>query len=121
MPSDPVPAQDATSRKGIDFREALQILSDRLSQPNDHNHESPPPNGVSTGQTIDLTGGTKQEEKESEPTEDIERQRQKLQEERTQREVKIRQEMESMTVLQLLNTLMKAQSERVSTYREYDR
>jgi len=69
------------------------------------------------GQTLDLV---QTEEDANSITESMEKQRQEIQDQRRNRELEIRAELESMTVRELLAAVMEAQTGRVETYREYD-
>lgn len=139
-PTSPLSSQ----QQGIDIRQALEILEARNSQGDlhDHCHHLPsagcnvnvPEEAKSMGQTIDLNAPSATDESKSDLheqkseedqaqaiAEDMEEKRKQLQEARKQREEEIRAELETMSVRELLSAVMESQSERVATYKEYDR
>eukprot|EP00978_Attheya_sp_CCMP212_P026787 scaffold88801_cov55-Attheya_sp.AAC.2 len=75
----------------------------------------------SMGQTLNLMGPEGEESATPVSGEELEEQRRVMQKEREAREIKIRAELESMSLQELLNAILKSQSERTMTYKEYDR
>jgi len=72
-----------------------------------------PDNIKAMGQVIDMIG--------NEDEEDAEKKAAELQKEQSkQRQRKIQQELEGMSVVELLQTVQKVQQDRVSTYKEYE-
>jgi hypothetical protein len=116
-----------SSKDGIDIFEALGILSSRTGGGDDHDHSHShaaggdcqhhvPEGGTNMGQSIDLVS--------TEDAQDImksmENQKQELADERTKRRAEIQATLESLTVRELLASVMDVQTARVATYREYD-
>jgi hypothetical protein len=121
---------DQSSREAIDIHQALSILSDR-SNPENHSssHDkdggcchgaSAPQNAKQMGQTIDLMAETKNKEAEI-SGEEREKEEQRIKEERAKRRWEIHEELNSMTVQELLQAVFKAQQDRVATYKDYER
>lgn len=122
----PQQALQPQQQQGIDFRQALSILSERSGQSESHRHDGCdschgsqiPELAKFMGQTIDLLAPTK-------PTvsgdESIVRDEAALHQERTERLEKIRQQLHTMTNTELLQAVRKSQEDRVTTYREYER
>lgn len=126
MSSSSPPSLDAPAAQAIDIQEALTILSARTEDPNHtHGHEGcchgtpAPEDAKGMGQTIDMTAPTPT----TPATEEFpnEEEQKKLQEERAKRRQEIHDEMERMTVRELLQAVMKAQQDRVAAYRDYER
>jgi hypothetical protein len=142
------PQQQKQHQKGIDIQQALSILSERSNAETSadaHNsdstsggcgccHGAPTPEHAKTmGQTIDLlaeNNSTKMmvvEEEDQEATsslskEEQEQEEQRLQEERSkERLAQIQKELNGMSDKELLQAILKAQQDRVATYREYER
>mmetsp|Transcript_16400 Transcript_16400/g.24176 ORF Transcript_16400/g.24176 Transcript_16400/m.24176 type:complete len:242 (+) Transcript_16400:107-832(+) len=113
----------SSSKDGIDIQKALDILSLRTSDAgsvghHDHSHDCQhhvPQGGQEMGQTIELV----QDEVES-LSKSMEDQRKILQEEQKKTGEKIKEKLETMTVVELLNKVMESQEDRVAAYREYD-
>lgn len=127
--------------EGIDIRQALEILSARSTSGDDHHHhhhpsaaaaaaggcshihpQEVPANAKSMGQTIDLLrennitdSAVVQQAQEAEALQN------KVQEERAQRKQELEQKIQSMTVKELLQSVLEAQQERVRTYGLYNR
>lgn len=70
------------------------------------------------GQSIDLVAAAQKHAAEIE--QDMEKRKQELAEERKKREGEIRTKLQSLTVKELLATVLDAQTGRVATYREYN-
>ena len=112
-----------TSSQGIDFSEALAILSSRSSG-KEENKEEPAcpceaPEGTSfgnMGQIIDLEGG-KNQSTSVDNNDDAEK--------RTAasnlRKQELLEKVGKMSTRRLLQSVLEAQQQRVATYREYDR
>lgn len=115
--------QQPQPQQGIDIHQALSILSER-SGPSairqegcDCCHGSHVPEDAKfMGQTIDMFAPTQ-------PSAEVEESKEEtmLHKERTERLEKIRQQLHTMTDRELLQAVMKAQEDRVTTYREYER
>jgi hypothetical protein len=117
------------SKKGIDVRLALEILSARASSEEEHqeNHHACQHADISEvtkgmGQVIELDKSNGDDD--SDPTTTIadfdDRQKQ-LQAERDERRAAIQEKLQSMTITDLLGTVLEMQQQRVQTYRTYDR
>jgi hypothetical protein len=137
--------QQPQKQKGIDIQQALSILSERSNpetSADDHNtsggcgccHGAPAPeHAKAMGQTIDLladnSNSTKmmvvEEGKETMSSlskEEQEQEEQRLQEERSkERLAQIQNELNGMSDKELLQAILKAQQDRVATYRDYER
>jgi len=124
----------SAKNKGIDFRQALEILASRSAQGHHHHHShdacchhysrEAPPNARTMGQRIDLlpddtssttTTTTTANDKNAEELQN------QVQEERARRKNEIDKALQSMSVRELLQSVMEAQQRRVETYRNYDR
>eukprot|EP00584_Thalassiosira_punctigera_P019321 CAMPEP_0172552404 /NCGR_PEP_ID=MMETSP1067-20121228/44776_1 /TAXON_ID=265564 ORGANISM="Thalassiosira punctigera, Strain Tpunct2005C2" /NCGR_SAMPLE_ID=MMETSP1067 /ASSEMBLY_ACC=CAM_ASM_000444 /LENGTH=231 /DNA_ID=CAMNT_0013340383 /DNA_START=55 /DNA_END=746 /DNA_ORIENTATION=- len=135
----PPPPASSSSRKGIDIRDALSILSARAKDGGGgerHHHDVVTDEMKRMGQTIDVAppnddgGGGGEEggvpENESPPSveeekEEVERRRREVaRSERERMREEMREELRSMGVSELLRTIFMAQQERVATYREYE-
>jgi hypothetical protein len=110
---------------GIDIRQALDILSQRSSEPAKEENSSIPSCGCHQnvhkdahqwGQRIDIGGGDTDVTKESEMETDVA----KVQMERAERRVQIEECFSSMSVKDLIGCVISSQRERVATYRTYD-
>jgi hypothetical protein len=136
---------------GIDIRKALEILSARSQVSHHHHHhhhhnpsvgtgdsqqqqqqqccggDTVPDNTIGMGQTIDLLAPATTKDNESSTSsriddqEVLEEQRKLLEEERRKRRLEIQNELNAMSVRELLQQVMKAQQGRVATYRDYER
>jgi hypothetical protein len=132
---------------GIDIHKALEILSARSQVSHHHHHHHDPSvgtgdsqqqqccgsttisdNTIGMGQTIDLLAPTTSKDKKSDEssstTDDqelLEEQRKLLEEERRKRRLEIQNELNAMSMRELLQQVMKAQQGRVATYRDYER
>lgn len=125
-----------SQQKGIDIHQALSILSARSSGPSESRPDGGcdcchgshvPEDAKSMGQTIDMlaptstttppSGNETEGESSSIPSDATTL----LQKERTERLEKIRQQLLTMTDKELLQAVIKAQEDRVTTYREYER
>jgi hypothetical protein len=89
-----------------------------------------PDNTIGMGQTIDLLARATTKDKKSKESstsssiddqEVLEEQRKLLEEERRKRRLEIQNELNAMSVRELLQQVMKAQQGRVATYRDYER
>lgn len=110
--------------KGIDIRQALEILSLRSSEPHTHSptengdragcHHSAPKEASQWGQQIDLGG-------EDITDESVEARREKLEIERAKRRIEIEEKLNSMSVKDLIGCVINSQHQRVVSYRTYDR
>mmetsp|Transcript_25712 Transcript_25712/g.42779 ORF Transcript_25712/g.42779 Transcript_25712/m.42779 type:complete len:134 (-) Transcript_25712:802-1203(-) len=116
--------EQASNRDGIDIVKALDILSMRAGDDHNHDHEHHgdchehvPDGGKTMGQSIDMT---QTEEGAKAIIESMESQRQELAEARRKRGTEIQATLESLTVRELLASVMETQTARVATYREYD-
>lgn len=118
-----------SNQKGIDIKNALSILSERSSQPGDKESKTEdgcnchgtlaPENARNMGQTIDLFA---HQATQFDPEAAKQRQEQeRIQQERTERHAKIQQQLNSLSESELLKAVLKAQEDRVKTYREYER
>jgi len=71
------------------------------------------------GQTLDLTSSaTKQDAKEEKTTEE---QHEEMRNQRKERQQELQTRLASMSIRELLYSVLEAQSERVATYREFDK
>jgi hypothetical protein len=130
------------SQQGIDIRVAMEILSERSGEEHSHSHSEHgagqgchhhAPKGTETmmGQTIDMNES--EEEKPSSAMdesnddgddrndEDVKAQQEQLDKDRAKRKVEIQEQLQSMTLKELLHAVMDAQQNRVSTYRDYEK
>lgn len=120
----------------IDVREALDILAARSHHDHDHDHHHPASchhvptkDAVHWGQRIPLGGEQEAADNDDKNIQDgdsslkaeaIEQQRERIETERAERRIAVEQQLNSMSVLELLQVVMSAQEERVMTYRKYD-
>jgi hypothetical protein len=127
------------SQQGIDIRVAMEILSERSGEEHSHSHSDGchhhAPKGTETmmGQTINMN-----ESEEKKPAssamdesndddgddrndEDVKAQQEQLDKDRAKRKVEIQEQLQSMTLKELLHAVMDAQQNRVSTYRDYEK
>ena len=132
--------------QGIDFQQALSILSSRsassepVKNPSRHIHEKSGGRGgscgcgvhgmeltkdvINMGQTINwmaTTEGSQSEPKASSSSSLEEQERERQVEERSKRLHKIQTELKSMSNHELLQAVLQVQEDRVATYREYER
>jgi hypothetical protein len=120
------------NQKGIDIKEALKILSARSSSQSGDSESKKendgydcyhgtqlPDNAKTMGQIIDLLG--KQATQFDVEASKQKQEQQKIQRQRAERHEKIQQELNSMSETKLLQAVLKAQEDRVKTYREYER
>jgi hypothetical protein len=124
------PATDATesSRKGINIRQALDILSARTSHDHSHSHsdaqagcqQNATDESKAMGQTIDLNAPERATPDPETIAKSMEEERKKLDRDRKTREEQIRAHLQTMSVKDLLQAVIEAQRERVATYRTYD-
>lgn len=131
-PDEALPAQP---QKGIDIRQALDILSSRASNDHVHGHYhsshdgccmNVPEEAKVMGQTIDLNQQSNFSEalahrEAQELSQSLEKTQKQLEELRGEREIDLRAKLESMSIRELLQTVVATQEGRVLTYREYDR
>ena len=108
-----------TSPQGIDFSEALAILSSRSSG-KEENKEEPAcpceaPAGASSfgnmGQIIDLEGNTPAASESNTGKSEAS----------SQRKTALLENLRKMSTRELLQSVLETQQQRVATYREYDR
>jgi hypothetical protein len=126
----------SSSQKGIDIRDALEILSERSSEEHGHRENTGPgcgchaPKDAKTmGQTIDMNEAEDQPESMVEESnddidkndEDTKAQQEQLDKERAKRRVEIESQLQTMTLKELLHAVMDAQQNRVSTYKDYEK
>lgn len=128
------------NRSGIDIQRALDILADRSGCGNDHskthgchnhaddhNHAATAEDLKSMGQTIDLFNDeTGDDEKNSDITEaekhaKAEAAKKVQEEQRNERMEKMKAKLQSMTVKELLQTVMETQQQRVEIYQGYNK
>jgi hypothetical protein len=118
----------STNQKGIDIKQALEILSARSAQPDSehHNHsegcchsEEAPPNAKSMGQTIDMLreAGSAEVVKSAEEAEVLQK---KVQEDRDKRKSELDKRIQAMTVKELLQSVLESQQQRVRAYGIYN-
>jgi hypothetical protein len=113
-----------TSGSGIDIRQALDILSQRSSEPAKVDssiprcgcHQNVHKDAHRWGQRIDLGEGDTNVPNDSEIETDVA----KVQMERAKRRVEIEECLSSMSVEDLIGCVISSQRERVATYRTYD-
>jgi hypothetical protein len=126
-----------TSRQqGIDIRVAMEILSERSGEEHSHSEHGGPgchhhaPKGTETmGQTIDMNESeekpaSKMDESNDDDDnndEDVKAQQVQLDKDRAKRKIEIQEQLQSMTLKELLHAVMDAQQNRVSTYRDYEK
>jgi len=136
------------AQSGIDIQKALDILADRSSCPaahnhsHNHSHEDTNTEGRANaagcqayqteslrgmGQTIDLdaTAATTANNNNGNSGEDAievdeELQREQMAEQRKQRNEELQAHLRSMTIQELLETVLETQQQRVATYKEYN-
>jgi hypothetical protein len=114
----------SSSSKGIDIRQALEILSAR----GDHTgpiRDGPrcgccekPPNFASLGQTIQLIDS--ENNGSTTDLQEIEDLRNKVSEERAKRRNEMEEKLSSLNKEELMKCFFEAQEQRVKTYRLYD-
>lgn len=119
------------SKEGIDIRLALEILSQRSPEGNPYQRpceciHHAPPMAKNMGQVIDISGDSSTRDESSSSVVQSEgtsqqSQKQGMEVERAERRRAIEEGFRSMTVKELLSTVLQAQEERVATYRVYDR
>lgn len=126
-----------SNQQGIDIRVAMDILSERSGEEHSHTSENGgpgchhhAPKGVETmGQTIDMNESeekpaSKMDESnddDDKTDEDVKAQQEQLDKDRAKRRIEIQEQLQSMTLKELLHAVMDAQQNRVSTYRDYEK
>jgi hypothetical protein len=116
----------SSNTKGIDIRQALEILSAR------GDHAGPlrdrpqcgccekPPNFASLGQTIQLVDSDNNEHSKTADLQEIEDLKKKVSEERAKRRNEIDEKLGSLNKEELIKCFFEAQEQRVQAYRRYD-
>mmetsp|Transcript_28780 Transcript_28780/g.44238 ORF Transcript_28780/g.44238 Transcript_28780/m.44238 type:complete len:264 (+) Transcript_28780:105-896(+) len=127
-PTAPAATVETTSTTGIHIQDALDILTARSSC---HHHDkegeqkhsgggcgcnhSIPKGGESMGQSIDMLPQSQTEQQQT-----LEEKKQLLEQERLERSSKIKEELQNMTCVELIKTVLQAQEDRVVTYRQFE-
>lgn len=126
------------NNKGIDIQTALSILGER-SKCNHEHHRQPLPivpsnkeeeellKLATSGQVIQLfneedgddNDNNTSNKKEKETTKSIEEENQLIEEQKKRNEIELKSKLKSMTIKELLQTIMQIQSERVLTYKTF--
>jgi hypothetical protein len=126
-----------SNQQGIDIRVAMEILSERSGEEHSHSEHGGPgchhhaPKGTETmmGQTIDMNESEEKpasnmeegDDDDDKNDEDVKAQQEQLDKDRAKRKIEIEEQLQSMTLKELLHTVMDAQQNRVSTYRDYEK
>lgn len=125
-----------SSQQGIDIRDALAILSERSGEEHSHSENGGPgchhhaPKGTETmGQTINMNESEEKPASQMEESnddndnndQDVQAQQEQLDKDRAKRRIEIEEQLQSMTLKELLHAVMDAQQSRVATYRDYEK
>ncbi|CAB9505473.1 expressed unknown protein [Seminavis robusta] len=122
----PAVAPAPSKQTGIDIQQALDILSDR--SPHDHSgcHAHQTDQLKSMGQTIDLNNNSTSEQNNNnnnendDPDQKQQQELEDLEQRRKERAAQLQEELKSMTVKELLQTVLETQQQRVATYQGYN-